>query len=230
MNARIGFSHSLWIVVALLFFAPFISGNGANSSIQAQSFIAPNIGTDTTACLPDCFNSPFGTAKLHKILIPGYGWFLVKFRTRYACNTWYDVYIDWIVPLNSNGTDPFNGVSMQYILEIITNFLLKENPMQFPPLPGDPVQCRTNWRVIKGPCWSRTNTGNPQCPIQYIACGEVTCCLEPYQVCINPTTGQRTVTKTSYGWSYYSCGSSPTPAGGQSCEPACGYPAQYNNY
>lgn len=184
-------------------------------------------GNDTTACLPDCFNSPFSSPKLHKILIPGYGWFMIKYRTRYACNTWYDVYIDWIVPLNSGGVDPMAAKSMQFILEIATNFLLKENPMQFPPLPGTNPPCRTNWRVIKGSCWSRSNTGNPQCPVQYVPCNEQQCCLEPYQVCVNITTGERTVTKMSYGWSPYSCGSYIPPNGGQPCEPACGYPTQY---
>lgn len=230
MNARIRLSHVVWIAAALLFLLPLLSGNREGSSMQAQSFIWPSGGTDTTSCLPDCFNSPFSAPKLHKMLIPGYGWVLVKFRTRYACNTWYDVYIDWIVPLNASGGGPFAGLSMQYILELVTNFLLKENPMQFPPLPNDPSPCYTNWRVIKGPCWSRKNTGNPQCPVQYIACSEQTCCLEPYRVCINPTTNERTVTKMSYGWSSYSCGSTMPPPGGQSCEPACGYPPQYNNY
>lgn len=199
--------------------------------VYARPFMVPSTSegvSDTAVCLPDCFNSPLGAPVLYKILIPGYGWFMVKYRTRYACNTWYDVYIDWIIPLNSNGVDPMAGKSMQFILEIVTNFLLKENPMQFPPLPGTNPPCRINWRIIKGNCWSRINAGNPQCPIQYAPCAGQACCLEPYQVCVNLTTGERIVTKMSYGWGPYSCNSSVPPSGGQPCEPACGYPPQYS--
>lgn len=213
-------------IVLLLFMAPLERLHG---TAHAQAFISPDGGADTTACLPDCFNSPWSAPKLHKVFIPPYGWFLVKYRTRYACNIWYDVYIDWIVPLNSSGSDPFATHGMQYILEIVTNFLLRENPMQFPPLPGANPPCFTNWRVIKGQCWSRVNTGNPQCPVQYVACDEQQCCLEPYQVCVDPS-GQRTVTKMSYGYTPYTCSGYVAPMGGQPCEPACGYPVQYNPY
>ena len=196
----------------------------------AQPFIMPTGGSDTTACLPDCFNSPFSAPKLYKINIPPNGWFLVKYRTRHACNVWWDVYIDWIIPLNAS-TDPFASYSMQYILEKVTKFLLIENPMQFPPFPTNPPlpppPCVTNWRVIKGPCWSRVNTGNPTCPIQYISCNEALCCLEPYRVCVDPSTRLRTVQKMSYGWAPYGCPYTP-PGNGAPCEPACGYPPQYN--
>lgn len=198
--------------------------------VQPRAYAIPPIvlsvspSTDTAACLPDCFASPFGAPKLHKILVPGYGWFMVKYRTRYACNTWYDVYIDWIVALNSNGVDPMAAKSMQFILETITTYLLKENPMQFPPLPGTNPPCNVNWRVIKGNCWSRTNVGSPPCPVQYGPCNAVACCLEPYQVCLNPS-GERMITKMPYGWSSYSCNGNVPPPGGSPCEPACGYPA-----
>jgi hypothetical protein len=214
------------IILLLLFILPV---DFLHEKAYAQTFAAlpPSGGEDTTACLPDCFNSPFSSPKLHKVLIPGYGWFLIKYRTRYACNTWYDVYIDWIVPLNTGGVDPMASKSMQFILEIVTNFLLKDNPMQFPPLPGTNPPCWTNWRVIKGGCWSRTNTGSPPCPIQYVPCNEQQCCLEPYEVCVNVSTGERTVRKIPYGWSPYSCSPYVSPNPQQPCEPACGSPSQY---
>ncbi len=209
------------LIVSLL----LIAGAGElcdGSQLEAapqQSYV------ETDPCYPDCEQSPWGPPQLVEITIPPYGKFWIKYRTRYACETYYDVYIDWFMVMDAAGQSATASLAMNLLLEIVTWHLLVQNPMQFPPFPDGSQQanCHPNWRVVKGQCWSRVDFGDPDCPIQYVACEEKDCCLERYEVCINPATNERVLTKTSAG-TITVCTNYVQPQGGAACQPACGYP------
>lgn len=145
---------------------------------------APAVAQNPGTCVPDCPETPFGSSMFAVVTLPGGCLVLVEYAQRNACHIWWDVAIIKVTPLN-----PLcNTLTISQIINQATTALLIQNPMGFPPGPGQP--CATNWRVIKGACWKSVE--NPCGDVALEPCGEA-CCLQPYTVCID-SAGVRTVT------------------------------------
>lgn len=184
------------------------------SFLAALSCIALFTPTATSqlhqgACLPDCYDQPFGD-----IVFP-YAYFTlpgcpnclveVRYRTRTACPplNYQDVFIERIMGNNIYGcvTDCFGG-SLSDFIKALTEQLILSNPMGFKPeTSGEP--CADNWRVLKGSCWTMSSVPNvqvvPESPtLLQLAhpCSDWLCCLEKYTVCI--VNNKRVITETLY--------------------------------
>jgi len=147
-------------------------------------FATPVVAQNPGTCVPDCPATPFGPSQFTVVTLPSGCQVLVEYAQRNACHIWWDVAIIKVTPLNAACA----GLTISQIINQATTALLIQNPMGFPPLPGQP--CATNWRVIKGACWKEDQ--NPCGDVALIPCGEA-CCLQPYTVCVD-STGTRTVT------------------------------------
>lgn len=87
----------------------------------------------------------------------GAGSVAVTYRTRYACGTWHDVYIDWIVVSPAGYYAPLSRP--QFMGDVVRG-LLAQNPMAFPPqLPH--AGCTDNVRVVKEKCWREDTLVEP---------------------------------------------------------------------
>lgn len=149
--------------------------------------------TANEPCKPDCqFSNWTGVLPPHHMTVNGCA-VVVKYRTRFACSTYYDVYIESIQVTGTNcaGDPPDWTIFIQQV----TIALLTQNPMGFPPDTNG--TCEDNWRVMKGACWLAEFTplveGFGGALKLLRPCIESTCCLERYQVCLS-STGERTVT------------------------------------
>jgi hypothetical protein len=160
-------------------------------------------------CLPDCNNSLWSAVQKCTLTVNGSCTVVVDYRTRFACDTWYDVYIAGytVTPFSCGQPNPaaFHAA--------VTKALLESNCTGFPPFnDGD---CVDNWRVSKGSCWVRdfvTSTGEGGMTFWY-ACTTQTCCLERYRIC--KIAGARQATFTGGD-------AEPCPQGTPSmCFPAC---------
>lgn len=180
------------------------------------------------ACNPDCPETPFPppTANV-TITLPGGCVVKVYYSTRFACNTWHDLYIDRIETVNANDafcTSYFTTSSTWLIMSQVTQLMLQLNPMGFPPLNnGDP--CETNWRVVKGACWQKIYFDYGTAVSPYLLrfmqpCPGDVCCLDEYQVCI--VDGVR-IANIIPGGTQGTCLPNPKfVPGGQGCQTVCG--------
>ena len=139
-----------------------------------------------TPCLPDCFNDQWSPLGSIECTLDSCGaTFRIFWRSRKACNYWYDYYLERVEVVGGSvdGCLQYYG-GLKELLQAITECLLKINPAGFPPdKPGD---CADNWRVMRGPCWYRNgNTFEP--------CAYEKCCLDRYTVCRDPQNGERIV-------------------------------------
>jgi len=131
----------------------------------------------------------------------------VDYRTRYACQSFHDVFIEEI-RFNKSADCPFDMDDQSLAFHLISNEFVKANPMGFPE-PNKPnntgeENCKSNWRVVNGSCWY--NIENEK----FSACNTDKCCLERYRVCIN-ACGEKTVE-----------GLNPSNGTGAECdEPGC---------
>ncbi len=172
-------------------------------------------------CYPDYPDDHFGPLQSYTMTLPGGCVVQVSYFTRIADNgNLFDVQINRIVrtPAGDPACDYLDAMSIAQILELVTVQLLEEDPMGFPP---GPDECETNWRVIKGNCWSRLEIPfNPESPsIHYYPCEPDMCCLKPYTVC-EDACGNRTVHEggaTPQG----DCSAVVPPPYGGPCEPVC---------
>jgi len=140
-----------------------------------------------TPCLPDCFNDQWSPLGSVECTLDSCGMTVrIFWRARKACGTWYDYYLERVEVLGGSldACLQYYG-SMKDLLQAITVCLLEINPAGFPP--DNEGECRSNWRVMKGPCWYRS--GNILKP-----CAYERCCLEWYEVC-RVKGGVRVVTK-----------------------------------
>ncbi len=153
----------------------------------------------------------------------------VRWRMRYACNMYWDYYIECI-GLDIYTLAPcYNQLSTAEIINDITLKFITLNPGNFPPLlPRDP--CENNWRVMKGGCWRYAELpggvgGGIIQPIEFeeihynyiwffVPCTTSQCCLEYFTVCI--VNGVRTITNTGF-LPPANCGENPQDG----CEPTC---------
>ncbi|HEX4963547.1 MAG TPA: hypothetical protein VF173_22145 [Thermoanaerobaculia bacterium] len=174
-------------------------------------------------CLPDCTATPWEVPTQEAWLtLPSGCVIQVGYAVRRkACGQFYDIGIKWMSPYNPS--DPacncLNGMPISQLLDMVTKMLLEQNPMGFPP--QTPGQCSTNWRVIKGSCWSKQmiDYGGGTLYPTYRPCSQTACCLKPYTVCLD-SCGNRSSKNNAYP-DYGSCpGAVPPPYGG-ACEPVC---------
>lgn len=189
-------------------------------------------------CYPDCPQSIWmpvypAPAFTHVVTLNCGLSVTVHYRTRYACNTWYDLYVESF-EFNSKMDGYICGQSMT-MKEMMDDIMVKmiiDNPMNFPPFnPGD---CEANWRVSKGSCWyagfsiSKELTGGPEGPLPdpswnftpgpALPCSQTTCCLDYFFVCIlQDGSKQITHNNSSPG----SCPSVSPPFGYFGCYPVC---------
>ena len=166
-------------------------------------------------CLPDCNSSAWGAVQKCTLTVNTGCTVVVDFRKRFACNTWYDVYIAGytVTPASCGASNPaaFHAA--------VTKALLESNCTGFPP--DSNGLCEDNWRVSKGSCWVRDfivgvpgieGTLAGELTFWY-ACTTQTCCLERYTVCKNNGLRQATFTGGE---------AEPCPQGTPSnCFPAC---------
>lgn len=174
----------------------------------------PEIAAQGPPCKPDCtgdnWSNPVSTTTL---TVNGCS-VVVYYRTRLACSTYYDVYIEKFVAtgVNCAGVVPDWAVFMHQAALA----LLLANPMGYPPSTNG--TCEDNWRVSKGSCWAIDvigGVGEFSDPQTHLApCGSATCCLERFEVCLDGN-GVRTVT-------FQGNAPQPCPTGTPSyCFPAC---------
>ena len=179
------------------------------------------------SCLPDCFDSPFGTPIPVVLFLPQCSCYVtVDYSVRHACDTWYDYSINAIHLDQCSGAclrDQYNN-DIGAFINIITQALLVANPALFPPLnENDP--CENNWRVMKGSCWYGDFFPSvPVLPIPEIRynalfpCIGSSCCLEYFKVCW--VNGVREITQTGYQPpADPDCSESGNPI---KCKPVCG--------
>jgi hypothetical protein len=223
--------YHIFLIGLFCTFSICTSANTNNIPVNISDEYAPQ-GVET-ACEPDCPETPFPIGpyswqNAYDITLPGGCVVTVQYKTRFACNTWHDLYIAEITAQNSN--DPicnnyFSTTSAAQILADVTMQMFLTNPMGFPP--DSAGECESNWRVVKGACWQKLNInwGNSTYPNQHFRlrhCEGGICCLDRYQVCINQA-GDRVITSLP-GSINGTCIPQETPTHSLGCEPVCGHP------
>ncbi len=132
--------------------------------------------------------------------------FGVDYRYRASACDHYDIEIIGIRNWNVACSNPFDpGAMVSRALE----FLLRENPMGFPPFENG--QCDARVRTYVTQCMGLVGPGD-----YLAACADVACCVRTYSVC-RLADGTRQVRQTG--------GTDPGPAvcqaGGANCFPVC---------
>jgi len=158
---------------------------GINLCLQAQEQCVATYIPEP--CLPDCFNDPFGPRQ-SRLLSIGCCAVKITYQTRKACDQYYDVYLSDLSFCDS--TNPtcsaLTGLDPKALLAAVSEALLRDNPMNFPPLCGN--SCEINWRVSTATCFA-------YCPGETLAlhpCQGSACCLTSYTVCTDDC-GNRTI-------------------------------------
>lgn len=198
-----------------------------NTEVKSQ-------GGTSAPCLPDCPNDVFiplypAPPAVASIQVCGIT-LQVEYRTRVACNTWYDFYLEAVTDNPAIPGDQLAtvlatcfGGDINALLQAITEQMIIDNPMNFPPTSSG---CEVNWRVMKGSCWRVDNQANynPDSPAPISAdswiapCEGTNCCLEGFEVCID-INGNRTITPGGYETpADPTCSQDPNP----DCVPVCG--------
>jgi hypothetical protein len=138
----------------------------------------------------------------------------IHYRTRFACSTYHDVYIERVVAngVNCAGVVPDWSVFMHQVALA----LILANPMGFPPSTNG--TCEDTWRISKGNCWAVDvvggvgEFGNPQSHLA--PCTSAACCLERFEVCLDANGVRRTT--------FQGNAPQPCPSGTPShCFPVC---------
>jgi hypothetical protein len=165
-------------------------------------------------CKPDCFGDNWTNPAATTVLTVNGCQVTVKYRTRFACNQYYDVYIESV---DVTGVDCAGVVpNWSTFLHQVSLALMLSNPMNFPPSSNG--ECEDNWRISKGTCWavdfanSVGEFGGTRTML--LPCSNQNCCLERFQVCLS-SSGVRTVT-------FQGSDPQPCPAGTPGiCFPVC---------
>ncbi|HKI03942.1 MAG TPA: hypothetical protein VKK31_18315 [Thermoanaerobaculia bacterium] len=200
------------------------------SLIKALALLSLIVAAPLSAqetCLPDCQQSPWGGLQHRIVVLPNGCQITVDYFTRCACNTYNDIFVHSVSPVNGDPDCSFlTTLPISQILDMATEQLLEGSPFDFPPPCKDDLaegQCSTRWRVVKGSCWSRIFLGpiGPGGYEYYEGCSQTVCCLKPYEVC---RTNCGRTSKPLPWQSYGSCPNAvpkyPPPVGG-ACEPVC---------
>jgi hypothetical protein len=181
------------LIFMLLFIGAFVMAN----SFSARAQHCP---IDFTPCYPDCPNNVWENNRVSVIEVPfpGSGCFLEiqwRYRNTGDCYSvvYYDIYIASVQILNpSTPCIPFfdpNNVAQ--VIDIATSFLLTQ--VAVPTLVAEGRipnfllnECKTKWRVIKGSCWQKLQTGITGASGCYVPCQISDCCLTRYTICLRP--------------------------------------------
>lgn len=186
---------------------------------------APALAQDEP-CKPDCPGSDWVMPpQSHIVTLPGGCQVNIVFTTRLACGRWNDVQIlaiDQVAPFDESCVS-YARMETKDFLALLTQDMLEENPMGFPPPPPVPPatkSCTSNWRVIGGACWMKAmhyeyEPTHEPLPVWQPCHGEQ-CCLKYYEVCVDPC-GNRTVEQTSSSTPVASC----PVTGSYPCTPVC---------
>lgn len=162
------------------------------------------------ACKPDCENSDWTYTNTVDIYLPAcQGSVIVYYKYRFACETWYDYYIEKVLfpPGTKECLDNGYNGDLSLMLRDVCEQLIILNPANFPPLEEG---CEPNWRVLKGSCWTpdiipsvpKTKKESENTNILATGwdliqpCTSNDCCLEYYEVCI--VNGERVINQTGY--------------------------------
>lgn len=145
--------------------------SGITPAEHSDAFVAAFENPDP--CSPSCVK-PWSDTQYQKVGVPGKGEFVVQFRTRENClsDKFHQFFIDAVFALNSNGVDPFDGLSLQEAIpRQIIPILIAEHPLgKTSGLLGGIPPIR-KFEAVMEPCWTRVNTGSVICPVQYLPCG-----------------------------------------------------------
>lgn len=190
----------------------------------ATTVVTPAPG-QLTPCKPDCPDTDFGPLQNYTITLPGNCQIEVTYATRLACDTWQDLYIEFVktVPMPpSPACQVYWSMSAKDLLWMVTQKMAEANPMGFTtPSPG----CTTDWRVIKGSCWFQAfDPATGRYSSSY--CEELeesVCCLEPYEVCFDEFGNTTCFEPQSAYPANGVCDPNLQEPG--PCEPACGNPS-----
>jgi hypothetical protein len=163
----------------------------------------PAFGQAPGLCLPDCYNDPFQPEQETVITLPSGCVLRVRYATREACNTYYDL---GIVEYEKVSGDCSGGPDV--LLDEIAEAIFKLNPMGWEPgLPLSQDSCWTYWRVTTSTCW--WDSVNACGDTLALPCDTADCCLSSFEVCADSgATYISSVTKTGAYSQSDSCESS----------------------
>lgn len=168
----------------------------------------------------------WGPTQAHLISLPGGCEVTVYFTTRTCLPfPWQDVKIlavDQVLPPDESCLS-YAAMDTKDFLALITDKMLVDNPMGFPPNPPTPPStenCDSNWRVVQNACWQKSMHYEYEPTMEPLPlwqpCDAVDCCLKRYTVCVN-ACGDRTVTETSRSTPVQSC----SQTGSYPCTSVC---------
>lgn len=152
-------------------------------------------------CYPDCSNDlwnpqPPAPAFTHQITLPCGEPVIIHYRTRFACGTFWDLFIEEIEFVNGygGGANCAQTMTIAQMLESAMTQLLYDNPMNYPPTDSTQDTCVVNYRVMVGACWHPTfpvgpGDGMEQPPDMdlpaglLVPCVYIECCVKAFTVC-----------------------------------------------
>ena len=179
------------IIIFLTLFAILIL---FNTPVQSQQAF----------CYPDCYDDyweplPPSPPFTHQITLPCGEPVIILYRTRIACGSFLDVFIEQIIFVNGyeGGQNCGQTMSIAHMLESAMSQLVYDNPMQYPPTDSSRDTCVPNYRVMVGGCWHPTfpvgpgdfNEGTEQPPVidapagLLVPCVYISCCIKYFDVC-----------------------------------------------
>ena len=195
------------------------------------SLLLPQLffGTSTLlAQVPECPEVPWGSAQTYDLdLVTGCP-VRVSYNTRLSCNSWQDLQILEIEPLQPE--DPscasYQSMHPKVVVDEVTEEMLEINPMNFssqpqvgtPPPHYDyvmPVGCHLEWRVFVGSCWPPFPGYNGP----WRSCKPEIKCSGRYIVCEDPPRKTRVG-----GIGGRPCEQQTFPPQPNLCYPVCGWP------
>lgn len=178
------------------------------------------------AQLPQCPEVPWGSAQVYDLDLVNGCPVRVSYNTRLSCNSWQDLQILEIEPLQPAAASCVSYQSMhpKVVVDEVTEEMIRLNPMNFssepqvgtPPPEYDyvlPWGCHLEWRVFVGSCWSLFPFQQPV----WKPCYTSTTCYRRFMICTDPPR------KTPVGGTSAGPCQAQYPPAPTSCYPVCGW-------
>ncbi len=163
----------------------------------------------------------FSALKHLEVQVAGKGNFYLSYRDRVSCAFQFDIKIERIIALNSNGADPYFIWTLSCMFDDVITEMLRSNPFGWANQPTQP-RCQVMVRVVKPSCWSRLNIGLAECPIAYEPCADNECCVDFYCVTFSAPSVVGDVIKGASSSEVCDENTAPLPPpNGQPCENVC---------
>ena len=179
--------------------------------ISAICFFYSPSQSQVTYCYPDCPNDlwnpvPPAPSFTYQVTLPCGEPVIIHYRTRFACGTYWDIFIEEIQFVNGYEGGQNCGLTMTVteMIQAAINQLVYDNPMRYPPTDSTQDSCVTTWRMMVGACWKPTfpvgpgNKSSSELPPiidaplgLLIPCVFIECCVQTYTVCY--ISGQKVV-------------------------------------